>query len=134
MKNSMEFQPGTSLGRPSFCNNFAFTLEPGTSQGRPWFKIDRIRWSCKKMKKLKFSQKETRNQNSEWAKFLRMIFGNTQPFEIIFMNDSKSSIQIFKKHYIRPGTSLGRPGLTYQTGFYEFWVNPGRPRDVPGLI
>ena len=95
----MEFQPGTSLGRPTFCNNFAFTLEPGTSQGRPWFKIDRISWSCKKMKKLKFSQKETRNQNSEWAKFLRMIFGNTQPFEIIFMNDSKSSIQVFKKHY-----------------------------------
>ena len=68
------------------------------------------------MKKLKFSQKETRNQNSELYKFLRMIFGNTQPFEIIFMNDSKSSIQVFKKHYIRPGTSQAKGSADFGFG------------------
>ena len=42
------------------------------------------------MKNLKISQKETRNQNSDRYKILRMIIGNTQKFWTIIMKDSKS--------------------------------------------
>ena len=59
-----------------------------------------------KTKKWKFSQKETRNPNSDQYKFLRMILEHTEAFRFKFMSSSKNWIQVLKNHWAGPGPDL----------------------------
>ena len=99
------------MGQPSFdqiCQKVS----------RPWDGPLSKYVEFEKTKKWNFSQKETKNPNSEQYQLFRMIFEHTEAFRINFMGTSKSWIQVLKTRWAGPGPAHGR--LTFDM--------VGRPR------